>query len=257
MDRAELAALDAGRGAVALGGFRALAVRGADAERFLQDLLTADVGVLRPGEATPSLLLGPTGRIRAELHVLRREGGYLVLQRRDQPRPIGELLGPYVLSSDVLLEETPPPPLLGVPSPRRWRFVAPGEPDLVPVSPAALEAWRIRSGIPRFPVDLDEDSLPAEGGLDDGVTIAPDKGCYLGQESVARVRRGHPTRVVLALRAARPVEPGSPVEAGGETVGVVTSADVEGGDDVALLVRVRWGARAAELSAGDVLLRRP
>ncbi len=127
--------MDAGRGAVGLEGFRALAVRGADAERFLQDLLTADVARLEPGAAVRSLLLGPTGRIRADLHVLRRADGYLLLQSPDQPRPVAELLEPYVLSADVVLAEEPPPPLLGVPSAGPWRFVPAGSPGLVPVSP--------------------------------------------------------------------------------------------------------------------------
>ncbi len=250
--------MDAGRGAVGLEGFRALAVRGADAERFLQDLLTADVARLEAGAAVRSLLLGPTGRIRADLHVLRRADGYLLLQSRDQPRPVAELLEPYVLSADVVLAEEPPPPLLGVPCAGPWRFVPAGSPGLVPVSPEALEAWRIRRGLPRFPVDLDEDSLPAEGGLDDGVTIARDKGCYLGQEAVARVRNlGHPTRIVLARRASAQVAPGEVVRAGAEEVGVVTSVDALGGPRVALLARVRWDARESELSVRGVALERP
>lgn len=257
MDRAELAALDAGRGAVTLEDFRAVAAAGADAERFLQDLLTADVADLREGEATPSLLLGPTGRIRAELHVLRRPDGFLLLQRRDQPTSVAELLARYVLSAEVRLTEEPTPPLLGVPSPGRWRFVPLDTPDLVRVSADALEAWRIRRGIPRFPVDLDEDSLPAEAGLDDGVTIARDKGCYLGQESVARVRLGHPPRVVLALRAERPVPAGATVHVGGRVAGVVTSVEADADGDVALLARIRWEHRDAELLAGGVPLRRP
>ena len=100
---------------------------------------------------------------------------------------------------------------------------------------------RIRRGIPRFPVDLDEDSLPAEADLEP--TIDFTKGCFLGQESVAKVRNlGHPPRVVLALRSEEPTSAGEPVLAGGDEVGVVTSSTtIQHGS--ALLARVRWAAR--------------
>jgi folate-binding protein YgfZ len=251
-------ALENGRGALGLEGFRAVAVRGADAERFLQDLLTADLGRSEPGRATRSLLLGPTGRIRADLHVLRDAEGFLLLQSLDQPTSVASLLAPYVLSSDVRLEEVPPPPLLAVPAAGPWRFVPADAPGLVRVSAEDVESWRIRRGLARFPVDLDEDSLPAEAGLDDGEVIDRRKGCYLGQESVAKVRNlGHPTRVVLALRAESPVRPGEAVLARGEDVGVVTSADALGGPGIAALARVRWEARDEDLAtaSGTRLLR--
>lgn len=258
MDTSELRALEEGRGALGLRDFRAVAMEGTDAERFLQDLLTADLARLVPGEAARSLLLGPTGRIRADLHVLRDPDGFLLLQALDQPRSIADLLQPYVLSAEVRLEEVPPPPLLAVPARGPWRFVPEGSPGLLRVSPEAVESWRIRQGLARFPVDLDEGSLPAEGGLDDGVVVDRGKGCYLGQESVAKVRNlGHPTRVVLALRAQAPVQAGEAVLARGEEVGVVTSVDPLPASEVSLLARVRWEAREGDLAtaAGTRLLR--
>jgi len=252
VDAAELDALEEGRGALGLEPFRAVAVDGEGAERFLQDLLTADIARLAPGAAARSLLLGPTGRIRADLHVLRQAEGFRLLQALDQPRSIAELLAPYALVADVRLQEVPPPALLAVPTPGAWRFAPAETPGLVRVSPQAVESWRIRRGIARFPVDLDEDSLPAEAGLDDGVVVAREKGCYLGQESVAKVRNlGHPPRVVLALRAAAPVRAGEAVLALGGQVGLVTSVDPLDGVDV--LARVRWEAREERLAtAGGV-----
>ncbi len=219
--------------------------------------MTADVGSLEPGATTRSLLLGPTGRVRADLHVLRTDGAFVLLQGLDQPVPVGDLLGPYVLSSDVKLRDVRPPSLVAVPRLGSWRFVPPDTADLETVGPEAAEAWRIRRGIARFPIDLDEDSLPAEAGLDDGVTIDRTKGCYLGQEAVAKVRNlGHPTRVVLPLRAERQVEAGQPVLAGELEAGVLTSVD-SSGDVVATLARVRWDAREADLrTAAGIPLRR-
>lgn len=257
VDPSELGALEEGRGALGLARFRAVAVRGADAGRFLQDLLTADLSGLEPGAAARSLLLGPTGRIRADLHVLREPEGFLLLQPLDQPRPIDELLEPYVLSADVHLAEVPLPALVVVPTPGPWRFVPLGAPGFVPVSPEAVESWRIRRGIPRFPVDLDEDSLPAEGGLDDGVIVGLGKGCYLGQESVAKVRNlGHPPRVVLPVRADAPVRAGEAVLARGQRVGVVTSVDASD-PWIAALARVRWEAREGPFATPAGVALRP
>ncbi len=259
MDPSELRALEEGRGALDLAGFRAVAVRGADAERFLQDLLTADLTGLAPGEARRSLLLGPTGRIRADLHVLRQPEGFLLIQALDQPRSVADLLRPYVLSSDVRIEEVPAPALAAVPGPTRWRFAAVDAPGLVRVSPEAVESWRIRRGLARFPADVDEDSLPAEAGLDDGDVVDRRKGCYLGQESVAKVRNlGHPTRIVLALVSQGRVRAGEAVLSRDEEVGAVTSVDPLGGPEVHVLARVRWEARTEPLATpAGVALRRP
>jgi len=116
--------------------------------------------------------------------------------------------------------------------------------------------WRIRHGLARFPVDLDPDSLPAEAGLDVEPLIDRTKGCYLGQESVARVRNlGHPPRVVLGVRAESSLRPGAPVRSNGADVGLVTSVEPRAG--LAGIVRIRWDARDRELSAdGGIPLER-
>ncbi|HEU4354462.1 MAG TPA: hypothetical protein VFT27_02625 [Actinomycetota bacterium] len=245
----EIALLDEGRGCLSLTGLRVVAVDGEDAGSWLQDLVTADVLALGPGVAVRSLLLGPTGRIRADLHVLREDESFLLLQALDQPVSVHDLLAPYVLSSHVALRVLQRPDLVAVPAMGGWRFPPSGVEGFEPVSDLALEAWRIRRGIARFPVDMDEDSLPAEGGLDDGIVIDRVKGCFLGQESVAKVRNlGHPARLVLGLRAGGPVHPGDAVLAEGAEAGVVTSVETPG-DAGAVIARVRWAAREAELRA--------
>jgi len=205
-----------------------------------------------------SLLLSPTGRIRADFHVLRSPGeGFLLLQGPGQPDALSILLGPYVLSSDVELEAADPTGLLVTPGPgSRWTVTRGVPADAMPVGAEALEAWRIRHGIARFPVDLDEDSLPAEAGLDAEPVIDRTKGCYLGQESVARVRNlGHPPRVVLAVRADGPLHPGLAVLSEGAQAGTVTSVEPDGG--LGAMVRIRWDAREADLiAAGGVTLER-
>jgi len=258
-------------------GLRTVALRGNDALRWANDLLSAGLHRLARGQAARALLLSPTGRIRAVVHAVRDEEGLFLLQATDHPRPVESLLAPYVLSSDVRLEDrtedlevisvqdssilgglpagvvTGRPSRLGagadllVPRERSTSLAALlRERGAIEASAEALERWRILHGLPRFPVDLDEESLPAEAALEDAIDLT--KGCFLGQESVAKVRGlGHPTRVVLALRTSDRVEAGAPILSGAEEVGRVTSATrLDGGS--AVIGRVRWDARSSDLT---------
>ena len=253
--RVQIKALEAGCGVVDLDGWVATEVRGGDAEGWLNDLMTASVHTLRPDETVRSLLLGATGRIRADFHVAPRDGGYLLLQGPGQPDRVAELLGPYVLSSDVELVAAGLDELALTPRPGpRWKIAA-GDPGGLRAGPDAFEAWRVRHAIPAFPTDVDGDSLPAEAGLDEEPVIDRVKGCYLGQESVARIRNsGHPTRLVVPVRAEAPIHTGDLVFSTGGPVGLVTSADPLG---TAAMLRIRWDARDSELMTKEgVALKR-
>jgi tRNA-modifying protein YgfZ len=255
----QVQALDDGRAVLDLEGWTLTEVRGADAEGWLNDLVTASMEGILDGEAVRSLLLSPTGRIRADFHVLRSPGkGFLLLQGPGQPDGVAILLTPYVLSSDVELAAADPTGLLVTPRlGSGWTATRGDSGDAVLVGAEALETWRIRHAIASFPVDLDADSLPAEAGLDVEPVIDRTKGCYLGQESVARVRNlGHPVRLVLAVRADTPLHPGLAVLAEGAQAGTVTSVEPAGGSGA--MVRIRWDAREADLTAagGFVLERR-
>ena len=96
-------ALDEGRAFVDRSGFRFVDVRGIGARRWLNDLVTAGIEGLRPGESCRSLLLSPTGRIRADVQVFDLGERFLLVQDPAQPRTIHDLLDPYVLSSAVEL----------------------------------------------------------------------------------------------------------------------------------------------------------
>lgn len=263
-------ALRSGRGFVDLSFWRKVGLSGADARTWLNDLVSTDVSRLEAGRAARSLLLSPTGGVRAEFTVAARHGGLLLLQDPAQPHPVDGLLGRYVLSSDVELEdrtdelclfafpgranvadgtgaEASVPSSLGAGE----DLIAPGDrhDDLlrtlcdtyVPAGSESLEAWRIVAGIPRFGVDATERDLPAEGGFGDAVSY--EKGCYLGQEAVARVRNlGRPRRTLVHVTAERPVAAGDPVEAGGVEVGRLTSAAEHAGRWWAM-ASVRWEAR--------------
>lgn len=270
-----------------LSGWGVIAVGGTDARSWLHDLVTADVEELPDRASRRCLLLTPTGRILADFHIAAVDGSYLLLQAPDQPDRVDAILRPYVLSSDVevtdvgdrwevvavldgsAVENSPgsvvlSPSVLGpgcdvvVPSGDassrlRERLRASG---LTEADAGDLEARRIRRGEPRMGVDFGPDALPAEAGLEH--TIDFTKGCFLGQESVAKVRNlGHPPRVLLHVRSGAPIAPGTPVVAGGTVVGEVTSA-VEDPDGVAAIVRVRWDSASKQLAthAGPLSLQR-
>jgi hypothetical protein len=277
----QVRALNDGRALVDLTWWRKTLVAGSDSPGWLNDLLAADLAGMEPGEARRSLLLSPTGRVRADVTVVRTVEGYLLVQDPSQPEPIDTVLAAYVLSSDVTLEDrTEELALLALPGwavppdgplPDGWAATQPsclgpglglvgpsagretvvqtlkqGERGVIEVGEAGVEPWRIAQAVARFPVDLTPESLPHE--TDVGDAMAYEKGCYLGQEAVARVRNlGHPPFVLLPLRSGGAVSPGDPVLANGEDAGTVTSATLleEGGS--AVIARVRWAARHAAL----------
>ena len=102
------------------------------------------------------------------------------------------------------------------------------------VDAAAAETVRVESGRPRFPVDMDGETIPLEAGIEDRA-ISFDKGCYVGQEVIVRILHRGGGRVArrlvgLALgpagsgAGAAVPEPGAALRHEGEPVGRVTSA---------------------------------
>lgn len=113
-----------------------------------------------------------------------------------------------------------------------------------PARGALLEARRILAGFPRFGAEIDERSIPQEVGFDELGAVSYTKGCYVGQETVARVHfRGHPNRrlVGLALGGASPPPPPFEFRDGERVLGRLTSA--------------AWSAEAAQY-LGLAVLRR-
>jgi len=93
--------------------------------------------------------------------------------------------------------------------------------------PALIEERRIVAGFPRFGAEIDERAIPQEVGFDELGAVSYTKGCYVGQETVARVHfRGHPNRrlVGLALGGAPPPTPPYEFHDGERVLGRLTSA---------------------------------
>jgi folate-binding protein YgfZ len=94
------------------------------------------------------------------------------------------------------------------------------------VSEAAAECVRVELGRPRYGVDIDETTIPQEAGLNERA-VSFTKGCYVGQETVARLfYRGKPNRRLCGLRLSVPALPGAELRLGERVVGHLTSATV-------------------------------
>jgi folate-binding protein YgfZ len=120
------------------------------------------------------------------------------------------------------------------------------------VAEAAAEIVRIESGRPRYGVDLDDSVIPQEAGLNERA-VSFTKGCYVGQETVARLfYRGKPNRHLRGLKLSAEVEPGTPLLLGEKEVGRVTSVAVSPAHGPIGLALVRRQAEpGSTLSAGE------
>ena len=95
-----------------------------------------------------------------------------------------------------------------------------------PVEEAALEILRVESGRPRFGLEMTTRTIPQEAGINERA-VSFTKGCYIGQETVARLHyRGRPNRHLRGLRLSAPARPGAPVRKGEKEVGRLGSAAV-------------------------------
>lgn len=231
--------------AAVVGACEIVWVDGPDAASFLQGLVTNDVAALPIGSACHALVLDSTGHLRADLRVARTaQDGFTLVSDGGQGDRIAALLDEYHFSEDIDIVGPEPfamVTLIGADAPAGADLVLPGRiPDTTDaitadapallvaagaseLPPDALEARRIAAGVPRFGVDVTTAHLVQEAGLETSA-VSFEKGCYLGQETVARVHyRGQVNRrlVGVALSAAAPT--GTPVTVDGREVGILTS----------------------------------
>jgi folate-binding protein YgfZ len=120
-----------------------------------------------------------------------------------------------------------------------------------PVPEAAAEVLRVERGRPRYGVDLDETTIPQEAGLNERA-VAFEKGCYVGQETVARLYyKGKPNRHLRGLRLSEPVPSGTELTLDGRVVGRLGSVVVSPAYGPIALALVRREAEpGAALAAG-------
>lgn len=195
-------------------------VSGPDAADYLQRMVSNDVEALEVGEACDALLLTPKARIIAPLRVRRRDDDDFLLLTEPElgDRVAAELARMrFAAKCEIAAEQH-----------ESWLVLGGGEvldrrPEGEEVSEEEAERERIEAGIPRWGAELDETTLPAEAGLDE-THISFTKGCYPGQEPIARLHyRGHVNRRLRVLDVDR-AEPGDELTHEGKRVGRITSA---------------------------------
>jgi len=197
-----------------------LRVAGPDAADYLQRMVSNDVEALAVGEACDALLLTAKARVIAPLRVLRRgEEDFLVLTEPE----LGETVRTQLLRTrfaakvEVEPEEHESWLVLG------GEEVLDDRPAGDEVGEEELERWRIEAGIPRWGREIDEQILPAEAGLDE-THISFSKGCYPGQEPIARQRyRGKVNRKLRVLDVEGDATPGTELLLDSKKVGRITS----------------------------------
>ena len=175
-------------------------VAGPDAQDYLQRMVSNDVEALHLGDSCPALLLTAKARLIAPLVVWRRgEDDYLLLTEPELGEPVRAHLTRMRLRAqcEIEREEHESALVFG------GEGIATDFPGAVEVldaglaptlAPDELELRRIEAGVPRWGRELDDAILPAEAGLDE-THISFSKGCYPGQEPIARLHyRGHVNR---------------------------------------------------------------
>jgi folate-binding protein YgfZ len=198
-----------------------LRVAGPDAADYLQRMVSNDVEALAVGEACDALLLTAKARVIAPLRVLRRgEEDFLVLTEPELGDTVRTQLlrTRFAAKAEIEAEEHESWLVLG------GEEVLDDRPAGDEVGEEELERWRIEAGIPRWGREIDEQILPAEAGLDE-THISFSKGCYPGQEPIARQRyRGKVNRKLRVLDVEGDATPGTELVLDGKTVGRITSA---------------------------------
>jgi len=243
--------LDSGQGAVDLSTRGVVSITGPDRLSWLHSLTSQHLEALAPGVATTTLVLAPTGHIE---HALYGVDDGTTFWAHTEPGAAAAAVAwldrmRFMLRVEVANrgEEFAVTWRPGSPAPDESQLTRAGTDSLggfetflpraalasfLAERPAAglwaYEARRIAAGVPRIGLDTDARTIPNEVGLL-GVAVHLDKGCYRGQETVARVHTlGRPPRRLVRLLldgtadALPPV--GAPLEAGGRVVGIVGSS---------------------------------
>jgi folate-binding protein YgfZ len=215
-------------------------VSGPDAEEFLQRMVSNDVAA---HDTCDALLLTAKARIIAPLRVVRRARDDFLLLTEPE---LGDVVRTQLLrarfAAKVEIEPEQHESWLVLGGDEALDERPPGD----NASDEDAERWRIEARIPRWGRELDDSILPAEAGLDQ-THISFTKGCYPGQEPIARQHyRGKVNRRLRVLELADGAKAGDELTLDGKTVGRITSA----ADGIALGYVRTEVPDDAQLSAG-------
>jgi folate-binding protein YgfZ len=262
-----------------------LILRGAEAPDFLQGQVTNDVEGLAPGTGCYALLLSHKGKVRADMRILRGadwiwidcpKGALPVLDHMIRTYGIGRDIQPEDVTGERRILSLIGPgarDAAGVDVPgEEHSFVETGDGlyvatdlgvDVIPhgaeldlgvqqVAEEAAECLRVESGRPRLGIDFDSDTIPQEAGLNERA-VNFEKGCYVGQETVARLHyKGKPNRHLRGLRLSGPAARGDELRLGERAIGTVgTVAESPELGPIALALVRREAEPGATIEVGD------
>lgn len=263
-----------------------LAMRGPDAERFLNGQITQDVRRLAEASITlPSCVTDAKGRLQFRVWLTRADDGALWIEGpAGSDGPLEERLTRYLIADDVevtnlsgfwtlthFIGDAAPLTPAGVIVRKCARFGVPGTDWWTPAGKAAdfpqgwrlldgdaLEDFRIRQGVPAWGRELREGLLVPETGLE-ASDVSYQKGCYIGQEVISRIKyAGKVNQRLTCLRFDRapvPIDPdAAPVleDNDGNAAGFLTSCSpVAGADGLVALGYIKRGVTAVFLRMAD------
>lgn len=231
-------------------------VRGVDAVAFLDGILSQDVAGARKGDVTRTLLLQPNGKLEALAWLLVGSDEVGLIVDGGLGGRVAEVLGRYRIRVKAVIEPEERPVIevwgrnagqalaqAGLPIPAGWMttgtavvanaplgalprfFVIGASVDGVSAGSAAAQAIRVEAGEPVMGRDVSATTIPQETGLVES-SVSFTKGCYLGQELVARIdTRGRVNRRLMGVVMEHNVLPpeGAHLVAGDKQVGNLTS----------------------------------
>jgi folate-binding protein YgfZ len=252
-----------------------ISISGLDAEHFLQNILTTDLDILKPGEAKPGALLAPQGKILFDFLISRAgDNGFRLECRGDIADDFVRRLTLYrlrakaeiakqdqalvtvswgdestaSLSDSSALADTR---FRDVAVKRSYGGIARDGGDL-----NACQALRIGNGIAESGFDYQlGDAFPHDVLLDETDGVGFKKGCYIGQEVVSRMQhRGTARRRVLIAAAGSPLPAsGTELTVAGRPVGALGSVSGKTGLAIARIDRIKTAVDAGEtIMAGEV-----
>jgi len=264
-----------------------VAVMGPDAAKFLQGLVTNDVAALKPAQAAHAALLSPQGKILFDFFAVRAGDGFLLDVARDLAPDLVKRLSLYKLRANVTIANVSDRFRVGA----VWgdRPIEPHEgdhavvfadprlanlgyrilfqqgaasealqADAVARDAAAYQEHRIGLGVPEGGKDYDfGDAYPHEADFDIYRGVSFTKGCYVGQEIVARMQHKTTVRKRVAKVSAEAVLPANRPEvmAGGVAIGRLGSVAGHHGLALIRLDRVaEFAQKGTPLTAGGVTI---
>jgi folate-binding protein YgfZ len=235
-----------------------LRVGGADREKFLQGLVTRDMGA--PGEGLRySAILTPQGKYLCDFFLLNRGDDVLVDVKADFGPKLAQRLMMYRLRADVTIEDSGLSVVRGLGEPPEGGFADPRDPTLgwrgygmdggAPM--IDWDAIRVAACVPETGIELIADeTYILEAGFDRLSGVDHRKGCYVGQEVTARMKHKTDLRkglVTVKVTGAAPV--GTTIMADDKPVGTLFTQ--AGGQGIAYL---RFDRAAGDMWAGDAKL---